>query len=63
MNNDSLVPLLRSLLVKNAIAIQNIERCAAAVIPYPGGVICFGSREDLARMLSDEGWTKYEGKD
>lgn len=35
--------------------LQSTENCAAAIIPYAGGVICFGSREALLDMLKRAG--------
>jgi hypothetical protein len=44
--------MLRNQLIKTAEALQRLERCTAAIIPYPGGVIAFGKREHLIDMLS-----------
>lgn len=33
--------------------LQHHENCAAAIIPYPGGVIAFGKREDVLSMLGN----------
>ena len=48
------IPMLRDRLIKTANAIQRLERCAAAIIPYPGGVIAFGKREDVVDMLKGD---------
>ena len=34
--------------------LQHHENCAAAIIPYPGGIIAFGSREDVVGMLKGD---------
>jgi len=35
--------------------LQHHENCAAAILPYPGGVIAFGKREDVVDMLKGDG--------
>jgi len=48
------IPMLRNQLIKTAEALQRLERCTAAIIPYPGGVIAFGKREDVVDMLKGD---------
>lgn len=35
--------------------LQAFENCADAIIPYAGGVVCFGSREAILSMLDGDG--------
>lgn len=49
------IPMLRNQLIKTAEALQRLERRAAAIIPYPGGIIAFGSREAVRQMVEGDG--------
>lgn len=51
---DENAATLRAAMIEATVHFQLFESIAAAIIPYPGGVIAFGSRDAILSMLSNE---------